>query len=297
MSKFLTPDKVRHEYGLVIKEKLIPDGSKLKPNHALLHGKVEYVTIHNTADIKEAPGTNDAEQYARATHNGAMSGVSVHYYIDETDCWQLLREDEMGFHAADGFGPGNGTSLAIEIIMDGTGSEADVEAEARGAILAAALLKKHGLGIDRLTTHRHWYQKKYCPLYILPHWQTFADTVKGYLDLPENLTTDEIIEQVVAGRWGSGKERRRKLAFAGYDWDTVQAGVTEYMQALNRVMGDLDGDGKVTAADARLALRAAVGLEILTDDQKKAADLDGNGKITAADARLILRKAVGLEVA
>lgn len=297
MSKFLTPDKIRNEYGLEIKEKLIPDGSKHKPNRKLTSGRVEYITIHNTADINEAPGTNDAEQYARATHNGAMGGVSVHYYIDETDCWQLLREDEMGFHAADGYGPGNGTSIAIEIIMDGTGSEEDVEAEARGAILAAALLKIHGLGIDRLTTHRHWYPKKYCPLYILPHWQRFADTVKGYLDLPENLTTDEIIAQVVAGRWGSGKDRKRKLAFAGYDWDTVQAGVTEYMQALKRVMGDLDGDGKVTAADARLALRAAVGLEILTDEQKKAADINKDGKITAADARLVLRKAVGLDVA
>jgi N-acetyl-anhydromuramyl-L-alanine amidase AmpD len=300
MSKFLTPDKIRNEYGLEIKEKLIPDGSKLKPNHAWLHGKVEYVTIHNTNDINEAKGTNDAEQYARATFNGAMGGVSVHYYIDETDCWQLLREDEMGYHAADGYnGPGNCTSLAIEIIMDGTGSPEDVGAEDRGAQLAAILLHRHGLGMDRLTTHRNWYPAKYCPLYILPHWNAFAAKVKQYLTALEapRKTNEELAQEVIRGEWGNGEERKRRLTAAGYDYNEVQAIVSRIMAELRIMLGDVDGDGKVTAADARLVLRAAVGLEILTGDALKAADLNKDGKITAADARLILRKAVGLEVA
>ena len=295
MAEFLKPDRMRLERGILVEEKFLPPS--LKPGRKLTSGVPQYVTIHNTADIKEAPGTNDAEQYARATHNGRMGGVSVHYYIDESACWQLLPEDEMGFHAADGFGPGNGTSLAVEIIMDGSGSKADVEAEERGAILAAALLKKHGLGIDALTTHHKWYPPKYCPLYILPHWEAFRAKVKGYLDLPEGLSEDAVSDQVIAGRWGSGEERKRKLVFAGYEYGVIQSIVTKKMQALRRVMGDLDGDGEVTAADARLALRAAVGLEILNEEQIKAADMDGDGEVTAADARLVLRKAVGLEVA
>lgn len=60
--------------------------------------------------------------------------------------------------------------------------------------------------------------------------------------------------------------------------------------------GDVDGNGNVTAADARLALRRSVGLEPkLTDVQLKAADVDGKAGVTAADARLILRASVGLE--
>lgn len=59
--------------------------------------------------------------------------------------------------------------------------------------------------------------------------------------------------------------------------------------------GDVDGDGKITASDARTALRASTGLESLTEEQKKAADIDNDGVITAADARDILRKSVGLE--
>lgn len=59
--------------------------------------------------------------------------------------------------------------------------------------------------------------------------------------------------------------------------------------------GDLNGDGKITAADARLALRAAVGLEHFSERKKALGDVNYDGRITAADARLILRAAVGLE--
>ena len=60
-------------------------------------------------------------------------------------------------------------------------------------------------------------------------------------------------------------------------------------------IGDIDGDGKVTAGDARTALRVAVGLEGIREDLWVIADVDFDDQITAADARLILRAAVGLE--
>ena len=58
--------------------------------------------------------------------------------------------------------------------------------------------------------------------------------------------------------------------------------------------GDVDGDGTVAAADARLALRASVGLEELSEEQFVQADFDGDGNVAAADARSILRLSVGL---
>lgn len=61
------------------------------------------------------------------------------------------------------------------------------------------------------------------------------------------------------------------------------------------IMGDTDGDGKISAADARLALRASVGLEKLSGAQNTAAEVDKKAEITASDARLILRASVGLE--
>ena len=183
---FLRPDKTYTLYGLEIKEKLINANSGVKyySNRKLntKDNKPEYITIHNTSDIEEAQGTDDAEQYSRATYNNAMGTVVVHYYIDETSCWHILADDTVGWHAADGTnGPGNTKSVAIEIIMDGSGDSSDVGAENRGALLAAILLHKYGLTIDKMKTHRDWYPQKYCPAYILPHWDKFVAKVKKNL--------------------------------------------------------------------------------------------------------------------
>ena len=62
-------------------------------------------------------------------------------------------------------------------------------------------------------------------------------------------------------------------------------------------LGDVDGDGARSSADARLALRASVKLEHYDEgsDAYLAADADGDGAISSADARSILRASVGLE--
>ena len=54
-------------------------------------------------------------------------------------------------------------------------------------------------------------------------------------------------------------------------------------------MGDIDGDGKIEAEDARLVLRYVAKLDTLDDLQLLAANLNGDTKILADDARLILR--------
>lgn len=61
------------------------------------------------------------------------------------------------------------------------------------------------------------------------------------------------------------------------------------------VLGDTDCNGKVSAADARLALRLAAGLDKAEKHILSAADADMNGKVTAADARTILRAAANME--
>ncbi|MDR1630655.1 MAG: hypothetical protein LBS36_10665 [Oscillospiraceae bacterium] len=61
------------------------------------------------------------------------------------------------------------------------------------------------------------------------------------------------------------------------------------------MLGDLDGDGKTTAGDARTALRISAKLEMSADVQILAADADDNGNITASDARSILRVSAKLD--
>ena len=212
---FLAPDKTYNLYGLTISEKLInsKSGVKYYSNRKLNTpgNKPEYITIHNTPDINEAAGTNDAEQYARATYNNNMGDVVVHYYIDESACWHILADDTVGWHAADGVnGPGNTKSVAIEIVMDGSGRDYDKKAEERGALLAAILLHKYGLGIDRLKTHRDWYSKKYCPAYILPHWSAFVEKVKKNL---EEIRKQDAAKAAPAPTGTAGKHYRVQVGY------------------------------------------------------------------------------------
>lgn len=216
---FLTPDKTYNWYGLTVYEKLITakSGVKYYSNRKLNTpgNKPQYITIHNTPDINEAAGTNDAEQYSRATYNNNMGDVVVHYYIDETACWHILADDTVGWHAADGVnGPGNTKSIAIEIIMDGSGKSWDINAEDRGAKLAAILLHKYGLGIDKLKTHRDWYSKKYCPQYILPHWDKFVAKVKAYM--AEIKAKDEAASKPTTTAPAAGKTDKHYRVQVGY---------------------------------------------------------------------------------
>ena len=61
------------------------------------------------------------------------------------------------------------------------------------------------------------------------------------------------------------------------------------------MLGDVDLDGKITAKDARLALRVSAKLEALDTTRFRAADLNGDGKVTASEARTILRVSAKLD--
>ena len=63
----------------------------------------------------------------------------------------------------------------------------------------------------------------------------------------------------------------------------------------NHRLGDFNGDGEITPEDARLTLRAAVGIIRMAQVTFNAADVDKDNEVTPADARIILRASVGLE--
>ena len=59
------------------------------------------------------------------------------------------------------------------------------------------------------------------------------------------------------------------------------------------LLGDLNSDGRITAADALIALQAAVGKIETNDGITAAGDVNFDGKVNAADALMILQCAVG----
>lgn len=199
----LNPDKKTNCNGVTVYEYLL---TKHNPNHidmptANLPAKPLGITIHNTDWINVASNTTPAEQYSRATVNGNMKDVRVHYYVDNTCAWQTLPLTLSGFHAADGSGNGNRKTIAIECIMRNSSDSVSAKSEDNCARLAAWLLHKYGLNVeDNLFTHTHWlnvrdgvkgnndylntrrHPYKWCPCYILPHWTNFKAKVQSYLN-------------------------------------------------------------------------------------------------------------------
>lgn len=64
---------------------------------------------------------------------------------------------------------------------------------------------------------------------------------------------------------------------------------------MSYLKGDVNGDGNVTAADARMTLRAAAQLDKISEIEEYRADVNGDGRITAADAREILNRSAGAD--
>ena len=201
-STFLQPDSQYTMNGVIINEySLIKHNIKGLSMPSKFNKKIIGVTIHNTDWINTATGTSPAEQYTRATRNGNMKTVRVHYYVDNVCGWQNLPLDYQGWHAADGSGNGNTATISIECIMSPNYNDKDKRSEDNAARLAAALLKKYNLGIENLYTHTYWlnirdgYNKgtkdylctfrrsgiKWCPLYINPHWEAFVKKVQMYM--------------------------------------------------------------------------------------------------------------------
>lgn len=61
------------------------------------------------------------------------------------------------------------------------------------------------------------------------------------------------------------------------------------------VLGDGNGDGKVTAIDARIVLQIVAGLVTPTEEQMVTLDYNKDAEVTALDARKILRSVAGLQ--
>lgn len=203
---YLVPDRIYTANGVTVKEFLL---TKHNPNNISLPSKRVLsfggYTVHNTDAITVSSKTTMAEQYTRATYNGNMGDVRVHFYVDDVEAWQNLPLDWQSWHAgskkngkgepeANGSHIGNQATISIEII----GKSA--KAEDNAARLIAYLMTLSGTGTDKLFTHNYWVNVrrgrtgtldelnklpdgyKGCPAYIRPHWDSFKAQAEKYID-------------------------------------------------------------------------------------------------------------------
>ena len=156
--------------------------------------RAKYITIHSTQN----PGAT-ALQHATGMRNGAFRGTSKwnrtgyltwHFTVDDVQAIQSLPLNIQGEHA-DHDGPGNKTSIGIEICEFGSRSR-QAAAIDRAARLAAHVMREKRIPLDHVVPHYHWPQvhfgnnKKNCPIILLdggkpgPRWEAFLRRVKSY---------------------------------------------------------------------------------------------------------------------
>lgn len=113
----------------------------------------------------------------------------------------------------------------------------------------------------------------------------YETTVKGN-------STDYSISGVANGTY-TMRVSKKSHADREYTVKVSSADVTQNVEIFP--IGDVNSDGDISVVDATLVQKYIVGLEKLTDLQKKSAEVNGDGEISVVDATLIQKYIVGLE--
>ena len=146
--------------GITIRRNIIPAGRRNRPG-----GKNPdtYITIHETGNTSDGAGAENHGAYL-ASSTGEASLTSWHYTVDDHAIVQHLPDNETAYHAGDGAnGPGNTTSIGIEICVNADG---DFErAKVNAASLVRLLVSEHGIPLANIVQHNHWNGKN-CPATI-----------------------------------------------------------------------------------------------------------------------------------
>lgn len=149
----------------------------------------KYITIHDTANPNKGA---DALAHLKYLKSDTASNIPVswHFTVDDKQIVQHLPLDEVGWHAGDGNkGPGNTSSIGIEICENSDGNRQ--KAEENAAELVADLLKYFSLPIESVVQHNKWTGKN-CPHILRSRpggWEGFIERVKAHLQKQKDWKT------------------------------------------------------------------------------------------------------------
>jgi len=163
---------------LTINKLFVPDGLQTNTNKDMT--AINFITIHNTGNY--AAGAT-AKMHAEYQYNGAGGReASWHYTVDADEIWQSFDDRRMCWHAGDGKGPGNVSSIGIEICVNS--QSGFPKACDNAAWLTAQCLYVHGLLPDAVKQHYDWSGKD-CPAELRSGkwgvtWADFLQAVQAY---------------------------------------------------------------------------------------------------------------------
>src|SRR5699024_1899586 len=162
--------------------------------------------------------------------------ASWHYTVDDTEIWQSLKDNQQGWHAGDGGGPGNTQSIGIEICENADGDFNQAVKNAQWLI--KKFMDEHDIPLENVVTHKHWSGKN-CPRLLLDSWDEFKEGISDNVDKkedkpskpskpskPKSKSISQMADEVIAGKHGTGHEARRKsLGISKSEYEKVRAEV------------------------------------------------------------------------
>ena len=204
------------------------------------------ITIHETDNFKN--GAN-AQMHANLQSRGNSRRASWHWQVDDKEAIQSFPHSVQCWHAADGHGPGNTSSIAIEICVN---SDGDYQKAVENAIeLTKHIMKEEDIPASNVVQHNRWCGKN-CPRYLRsgskgPTWSGFVQaltksgghvdykpqTSAAHVDKPKPTTGRiAIIQKTLNSRYHTGITVDNL-----YGPKTKKALVKGYQTELNRQFG------------------------------------------------------------
>lgn len=146
--------------------------------------KIKKITIHQTDNFGK--GAN-AQSHANLQSRLNPRQASWHYTVDDKEIIQSFEDNIMCWHCTDGRGPGNTTSVGIEICVNSDGNYK--KAIENAVKLVQYLIKKYNLTVNDVVQHNHWYPKN-CPSQIRAGREgiTWAKFIKMVKEQDEEVT-------------------------------------------------------------------------------------------------------------
>lgn len=197
--------------------------------------KIDKITIHHQA------GNLTPEQTAQATQS---RGGSWNYCItSEGKIGVMIDEQYRAWTSSNR--DNDMRAVTIEVANDEIGGNWHVSDKAMASLikLCVDICKRNGIkalnftgnASGNLTMHKY-FTATACPgPYLASKFPYIAERVNKQLNAKTTTSTkkpttttkkksvSEIAKEVVAGKWGNGEERKKKLTTAGYNYNTVQA--------------------------------------------------------------------------
>lgn len=216
--------------------------TKLSPNYNDRQGKqIKKITIHHMAGnlTVEQCGNVFANSSRQASSNyGIDTNGKIAMYVEEKNRSWCSSNANNDYQA-----------ITIEVANCGGAPDWKVSDKALAATinLCVDICKRNGIKELNFTgdasgnlTQHNYFSATACPgPYLKSKFSYIAKEVNKKLKSATTTTTTttkkktnaEIAKEVLAGKWGNGEERKKKLTAAGYNYDAVQKEVTKLKSA------------------------------------------------------------------